>query len=91
MYSYHKIQVGADLSRLLKCKFFIIIKTAEKHLIIFTITDENGKIVCPMNIRLSETKKNSNFDNGKPNKNLHTTAYLTMENNPYCKVIKNEW
>lgn len=83
MISFHKIQIGSDLSRLLNTKFYVIIETCDKYLLVFQITDENGKIVCPMNIRYQEAEKTSNFD-----KKASSNAYLSLsEDNKYCFVF----
>jgi hypothetical protein len=86
MISYAKIQIGSDLSRLMRCKFFVLIQTGDKHVIVFQITDEEGRIVCPMNIRYTNSEKNSNFDK-KPT----TNAYLSLEDNKYCTIHKKEF
>lgn len=83
MVSYAKIQIASDLSRLLKVKFFVLIQTGDGALIVFQITDEAGKIICPMNIRFTNGEKNNNFD-----KKQNTNAYLTIESNPFCKIIQ---
>lgn len=86
MISYSKLQIGSDVSRLLKVKHFVVIETGDKHLIVFQITDEEGKIVCPMNIRFNEAEKTPNFD-----KKASTSAYLSLDDNKYCWVIKKEF
>lgn len=86
MVSYSKIQIASDLSRLLQKKFFVIIQTGDKHLIVFQITDSMGRIVCPMNIRFSNGEKNNNFE-----KKEMVNAYLSIEGNNFCKIIKNDW
>ena len=83
--SYNKIQIGSDLSRLLKCKFFFVIQTCEGHLLVFQITDDEGKIICPMNIRFSDGEKTLNFDK-KPT----TNAFLMIDDNKYCSVHRND-
>jgi len=84
--SYNKIQMGADLSRLLGVKYLVIIETCEKSLIVFEITDTKGNIVCPMNIRYRELDKNTNFE-----KKTITNAYLTLEDNKYCKIYDRRY
>jgi hypothetical protein len=86
MVSYNKIQIGSDLSRLLKVKFFVVIQTSENHLIVFQITDNDGRIICPMNIRFSDAEKTANFD-----KKATTNAYLNLEDNKYCWIFKKEF
>lgn len=82
MISFHKIQIGSDLSRLLNTKFYVVIETSDKYLIVFQITDESGKIVCPMNIRYQEAEKTPTFD-----KKSSSNAYLSLsEENKYCVV-----
>ena len=86
MISYAKIQIGSDLSRLLKAPFFVIIQTGDKHLITFQITDTEGRIVCPMNVRYQQAEKTPNFE-----KKATTNAYLTIDDgNGFCKIIKND-
>ena len=87
MVSYNKIQIGSDISRLLKVKFFIIIETGDRSIIVFQITDDEGKIICPMNIRHNEIEKNTNFDNVKEIQTT-TTAYLYLEENKYLRIYK---
>jgi|TARA_R110000851_G_scaffold243823_3_gene396598 hypothetical protein len=77
--SFQKIQIGADLSRLLGVKFMAVTYTSDNKIITFQITDEKGNIVCPMNIRNVEMKKDN------INKSL-VNAYLNLEDNKYCNV-----
>jgi len=86
MVSYSKIQIASDLSRLLQKKFFVVIQTGDMHLIVFQITDTQGRIVCPMNIRFTNAKKNNKFE-----KKQMVNAYLSLENNSFCKIIKKDW
>jgi hypothetical protein len=86
MVSYAKIQIASDLSRLLQKKFFVVIQTSDRHLIVFQITDRQGRIVCPMNIRFSSGEKNNNFE-----KKEMVTAYLSIDGNSFCNIIKNDW
>ena len=86
MVSYSKIQIASDLSRLLQKKFFVVIQTGDMHLIVFQITDTQGRIVCPMNIRFTNAKNNNKFE-----KKEMVNAYLSLENNSFCKIIKKDW
>ena len=79
--SYKKLRTGAELSRILGVKFFVIIETCDKSIIVFEVTDNEGNIVCPMNIRYNEIGKN-NFE-----KKTITNAYLSLEENKYCKIF----
>ena len=85
MFSYNRIQIGSELSRLHKVRFFVIIETCDKHLIVFQITNEEGKIVCPMNIRFKDAEKTHTFE-----KQESVNAYLSMENNKYCWIYKRK-
>jgi hypothetical protein len=85
MVSFNKIQIASDLSRLLQKMFFFVIQTGDKHLLVFQITDNMGRIVCPMNIRVSKAQVNKNFE-----KKETINAYLSIDSNIYCKIIKNE-
>tara|TARA_Y100001972_G_C7634059_1_gene318268 strand:+ start:29 stop:511 length:483 start_codon:yes stop_codon:yes gene_type:complete len=85
--SYRKLQIGSDLSRLLGVKFFVIIETCDKAIIKFEVTDREGVIVCPMNIRYNELSSTPKF-----NKKTSTNAYLSLEDNKYCTIYnRNEW
>ncbi len=85
--SYKKLQIGSDLSRLLGVKFFVIIETCDKAIINFEVTDRDGLIVCPMNIRHNEIGKNPKFQT-KPT----TNAYLSLEDNKYCTIYnRRDW
>ena len=85
--SYKKLQIGSELSRLLGVKFFVVIETCDKAVIVFEITNREGVIVCPMNIRYNELKPNTNFE-----KKTTTNAYLTLEDNKYCTIHKRtDW
>jgi len=85
VFSYKKLQIGADLSRLLGVKFFVIIETCDKGIIVFEITDANGTIVCPMNIRYNDVKQSNNETKSISN------AYLSLEDNKYCTIFKREF
>jgi hypothetical protein len=84
--SFQKLQLGADLSRLLGVKFLVVIETSDKSLIVFEITDKQGNIVCPMNVRFKELDKNTNFE-----KKTLTNAYLSLEDNKYCKIYDRRY
>ena len=78
--SFNKLVLGAELSRILGVKFFYIIGTGDNKVLIYTITERNGKIVCPMNIRYSEhSKKSLNFEK-------QTNAYLSLDTE-FLKII----
>jgi hypothetical protein len=91
IFSYKKIQIGSDLSRLLGVPFYIIIETCDKGIITFQVTTHDGTIVCPMNIRYNETKY-PNQNNQSSNQTKSTTnAYLSLEDNKYCKIFKRDF
>ena len=78
--SFNKLMLGAELSRILGVKFFYLIGTGDDKVLVYTITDKKGKIVCPMNIRYSENKKKSlNFEK-------QTNAYLSLDTE-FLKII----
>jgi len=79
--SYPKLTLGADLSRLLGVKYFVMIYTCDNQIIQFEITDKKGNIVCPMYIKPSVLPKSTNFEE----KVVHN-AYLDIENKDYCKI-----
>ena len=71
--SYHKFNMGCEMSRILKTKFLYIIGTSDNKILVFTITDNKGKIQTSINIRNSDnTKNNSKFEN-------HLSAYLLLD------------
>jgi len=84
MINFNKIQVASEVSRLLKVKFFHIVKTSDNNLLVFEITKEDGTIVCPMNIRYSEVKGIKKGETGKQT----AVAYLPLENNDYLSKFK---
>jgi hypothetical protein len=84
MINFNKIQIASEISRLLKVKFFYIIKTSDGHILVMEITNEYGTIVCPMNIRYSEVKGIKKGETGKPT----AKAYLPLENNDYLSTYK---
>ena len=47
-----------------------------------------GRIVCPMNMRYQNLKKTSSFTKGQ--EKLITSAYLSLEDNPYLKIYKKQ-
>ena len=89
MVNYSKIQMASDLSRLLKVKFFCVYQTSDKHLLVFQITNEEGQIVCPMNIRYNKPNPTQQKNNGKPMKQS-AIAYLPLENNDYLTTYKSK-
>ena len=84
MINFNKIQVASEVSRLLKVKFFHIVKTSDNTLLVFEITKEDGTIVCPMNVRYSDGKKQKKEETGKQS----AVAYLPLENNDYLSKFK---
>jgi hypothetical protein len=89
MVNYSKIQMASDLSRLLKVKFFCVYQTSDKHLLVFQISNEDGQIVCPMNIRYNKPNPLQQKNNGKPMKQS-AVAYLPLENNDYLTTYKSK-
>lgn len=85
--SYDKITDGAIVSKIMNAPFFVIIRTSCAKIIVFQITDNSGKVICPMNVRYTETQKSSTFDKGLNNKKTSTNAYLLLEDNPNCFVF----
>jgi hypothetical protein len=88
--SYDKIFKGSQISSLLQCLFFVLVRTSCKKIIVFQITDNNGNVLCPMNVRYTQTQKSSTFDKGVNNKKITTNAYLMLEDNPFCFVYNEE-
>ena len=87
MINFNKIQVASELSRLLKVKFFHIVETSDKHILVVQITKEDGTIVCPMNIRYSSTKVSQATKSSDMNKQT-AIAYLPLENNDYLTIYR---
>jgi hypothetical protein len=88
MFSFNKIQDGSEVSKMFGIKFFIFIETSDGHILSFQITDRKGRIVCPMNMRYQNLKKTSSFTKGQ--EKLITSAYLSLEDNPYLKIYKKQ-
>jgi len=87
MVNFNKIQIASEISRLLKVKLFHIVETSEKHIMVFEITKDDGTIVCPMNIRYSNTKVNQSTKKGELNKQT-SIAYLPLENNEHLTIFR---
>ena len=88
--SYDKITDGAIISRILNTPFFAIFRTSCKRILVFQITDNNGNLICPMNIRYTETQKSSTFDKGLNNKKIIANAYLMLDDNPNLFIFNEE-
>jgi hypothetical protein len=86
--SYNKITHGSEISKIINAPFFVIIRTSCRKIIVFQITDSKGKVICPMNVRYTETQKSSTFDKGLDNKKTSTNAYLLLDDNPNCFVFE---
>lgn len=87
MLNFNKIQVASELSRLLKVKFFHLVETSDKHIMVIQVTKEDGTIVCPMNIRYSTTKVSQATKSSELNKQT-AIAYLPLENNDYLTIYR---
>ena len=85
MVNYNKIQLASELSRLLRVKFFCVFQTSDKHLLVFQITNEEGTIVCPMNIRYNPLKQKNSTIIKKS-----AIAYLPLDNNDYLSTYKSK-
>ena len=88
--SFYKITIGAELSRLLRVPYFVIVETSDAQIITLQITDTNGKIICPMNIRVSTTIKSVAFKVKGVNQKNTTNAYLPLTNNTCLKILTKE-
>jgi hypothetical protein len=88
--SYDKITDGAIVSKIMNAPFFAIFRTSCKRILVFQITDNNGRVICPMNVRYTETQKSSTFDKGLDNKKVSTNAYLMLEDNPNLFIFNEE-
>lgn len=88
--SYNKITDGCKISEIINAPFFVIIRTSCKKIVVFQISDYNGKVICPMNIRYSQTQKSTTFDKGLDNKKITTNAYLLLEDNPNCLIFDEQ-
>jgi hypothetical protein len=56
---------------------------------VFQVTNEEGQIVCPMNIRYSKPNPLQQKNNGKVVKQS-AVAYLPLENNDYLTTYKSK-
>jgi hypothetical protein len=85
MVNFNKIQIASEISRLLKVKFFHIVETSDKHIMVFEITKDDGTIVCPMNIRYSKDKGKKKGETGKQT----AIAYLPLvEDNEHLTIFR---
>jgi hypothetical protein len=89
MLNFNKIQVASELSRILKVKFFHIVETSDKHIMVFDITKDDGTIVCPMNIRYSNSKVSKATKKVEFNKQT-AIAYLPLENNEHLTIYRHK-
>ena len=79
-----KIINGADLSKNLRCPYFIIFRTSCKKIILFQITDNDGKIICDMNIRARTDEKEPDI------RKTITSAYLLIPENLNCFIFDED-
>ena len=91
MINFNRIQGASEFSRLFKVKFFYIIQTSEGHLLVYQITNEEGNIVCPMNIGYAKHKViKKGIEKSQEFKKQTAKAYLPLEENDYLTIYKHK-
>lgn len=82
--SFNKLMLGAELSRILGVRFFYLVGTSDNKILIYRITEKNGKIVCPMNLRPYKPSSSMELNKNVNPKNIlkfedQTNAYLSLD------------